>query len=230
MINCDKYFWVYILGDDIRLYYMDTNNVVRYDRVEDVYGNNLNYFSIRDYGEKYVSVYIKESLITKVTEMGYEYIEQGGYNLSKRLSDFCTHVDNKRTYDEIITTLAKNYIRNRTHKLVKLENVGKGFIPKVEIVYGNKKVPFNVDTDGIMFTPRVFSITDGFYDVYFTYRSTITPDELKKYIINHKKAIYEDVYRVLLKKCVPIDMIKPSQISIKKSTNEVLVQMQNKIG
>ena len=81
-----------------------------------------------------------------------------------------------------------------------------------------------------MFAPRVDSISDKFYDVYFGYRTTVSSNDVKKYIIEHKKDIYEDVYRVLLKKNIPIGMIKPSQISIKKSTHEVLVQMQNKIG
>lgn len=230
MVEYNKYFWVYHWGNDIKLYYMDTDKVIRYDRPEDAKYDNLNYFSIRDYGEEYLSNDIKKSLVSKVSEMGYEYVEQRGYGLAKRIRDFCTHADNKRTYNDIITLLAKKYISSRTHKIVKLESVEGGFIPKVEVMYGEKKCPYNVDKDGIMFTPRVYSISDVFYDVYFSYRSTVSSSDLKNYIFNHKKDIYEDVYRVLLGKHVPIDMIKPSQISIKKSTNEVLVQMQNKIG
>ena len=225
-MECDKYFWSDYYGGELKLFFVDDKGVVRYE-IKDEFDSD-EYWDNRHYGKGNFGHRIKESLIEKITSLGYKYVEQRNYSPHTRVEDFCTHVDNTRTYDDIINLLAKRYVSSRTHKVVVLEPVGNGFKPKIEIRYGKKTLPYNVDAVGIMHTPRLYSITNGFYDVYFSYISNKTNDELKEYIISHKKEIYEDVYRILMNKRVDINMIKPSQIVIKKSTSEVLVQMQDK--
>lgn len=120
---------------------------------------------------------------------------------------------------------------------VKLVKTKKGYVPElyVEEVLTDKfdKLDFCPKLSDTIYSPKYNHAGNSpYYQVVFTYDTTQDMNELSKFIKKNLKTIYEWTMTIILNKHKKnkdiINHIKPSQVAIKKSTHELVVQFELK--
>ena len=120
---------------------------------------------------------------------------------------------------------------------VKLVKTKKGYVPElyVEEVLSDRfgKLDFCPKLSDTIYSPHYSHEKNSpYYQVVFTYNTTQDMKELSKFIKNNLKTIYEWTMTIILynhkKNKDVVNYIKPSQVAIKKSTHELVVQFELK--